>query len=342
MSGAATGARLTIARLAPPGLCGHKAGSAGSVTHSRPIRVRRARFHASFPLLPADSEGDAERGGNRLASADVARRHDPAGGGGVLRLAAARRPGAAQDLRHRPRGAGPRRRDRSPDADHPVGGSLAGIGTLRRLRQGDATHPRPARSRHAVRADQRGDDHRDLPRFGALLQGSAAQSLPHPVEVSRRGAAPLRRDALARVPDEGRLFIRPRSGGRAPFLQQDVHRLFAHVRPARPDRHSDASGVRPDRRRPQPRVRHSGVDRRERGVLPSRLSRVRDAARGHRLRQRGDDAGGRRQVDLALLRHVRQTRRGRIRADRSRRTRFPRAGSRSAIFSTSEPSTRLP
>ena len=43
------------------------------------------------------------------------------------------------------------------------------IRSLRRLRQGDAAHPRPARSGHAVRADQRGDDHRDLPRFGALL-----------------------------------------------------------------------------------------------------------------------------------------------------------------------------
>ena len=106
------------------------------------------------------------------------------------------------------------------DADHPVGGSLARIRALRRLRQGDAAHPRPARPRHAVRADQRGDDHRDLPRLGALLQGSAAQSLSHPVEVPRRGEAALRRDALARISDEGRLYVRSRSGGRAPFLQQ--------------------------------------------------------------------------------------------------------------------------
>ena len=44
---------------------------------------------------------------------------------------------------------------------------------------------------------------------------------------------------------------------------------------------------------------------------------VQDAARGHRFRQRRDDAGGRRQVDLALRRHVRQARRGRVRAARS-------------------------
>jgi prolyl-tRNA synthetase len=47
------------------------------------------------------------------------------------------------------------------------------------------------------------------------LQGPAAQPLPHPVEVPRRGAPALRRDARPRVPDEGRLFLRPRRGRRA-------------------------------------------------------------------------------------------------------------------------------
>jgi prolyl-tRNA synthetase len=42
------------------------------------------------------------------------------------------------------------------------------------------------------------------------LQGPAAQPLPHPVEVPGRGPAALRRDARPRVPDEGRLFLRPR------------------------------------------------------------------------------------------------------------------------------------
>ena len=110
----------------------------------------------------------------------------------------------------RARGAEPRRRDRAVDADAAIGRSVARIRPLRRLRQGDAAHPRPPRARHALRSDQRGDDHRDLPRQRALVQGSAAQPLPHPVEVPRRGAAALRRHALARVPDEGRLFLRPR------------------------------------------------------------------------------------------------------------------------------------
>ncbi len=129
---------------------------------------------------------------------------------------------------------------------------------LRRLRQGDAAHPRPARARHAVWADQRGDDYRDLPRLRAVLQGPAAQPLSHPVEIPRRGEAALRRHALARVPDEGRLFLRSRSGRRAPLLQQDVRRLSAHLRALRPDRHPDDRRNRADRRRPQPRVHHPG------------------------------------------------------------------------------------
>ena len=70
--------------------------------------------------------------------------------------------------------------------------------------------------------------------------------------------AALRRDALARVLDEGRLFVRPRPGRRAPFLQQDVHRLSAHLQAHGADRHSDARRHRPDRRRPVPRIHHPG------------------------------------------------------------------------------------
>ena len=40
-------------------------------------------------------------------------------------------------------------------------------------------------------------------------------------------------DARPRIPDEGRLFVRPRLGRRAACLQQDVRRLSAHLRAAR-------------------------------------------------------------------------------------------------------------
>ena len=75
---------------------------------------------------------------------------------------------------------------------------------------------RPPRARDAVRPDQRGADHRDLPRQRAAATSELPQAaLPHPVEVPRRGAAALRRDARPRVPDEGQLLLRPRPGRRA-------------------------------------------------------------------------------------------------------------------------------
>ena len=137
-----------------------------------------------------------------------------------------------QDRADRARGAGPRRRARAPDAHHPAGRDLAGERPLRGLRQGDAAHQRPPRARDAVRPDQRGADHRDLPRRGEVLQGPAAHPLSHPVEVPRRDQAALRRHARPRVPDEGLLFLRPHRRGRAQVLQQDVRRPICAPSPA--------------------------------------------------------------------------------------------------------------
>ena len=69
--------------------------------------------------------------------------------------------------------------------------------------------------------------------------------------------------------DEGRLFLRSRRRGRAPFLQQDVRRVSSHLRAAWPHRDPDGRRHRPDRRRSQPRIHYSGDDRRERSLLPS-------------------------------------------------------------------------
>ena len=82
---------------------------------------------------------------------------------------------------------------------------------------------------HALRADQRGERHRHLPPARAELPPAAAQPLPHPVEVPRRGAAALRRDARPRVPDEGRLQLRRRPRRRPALLRRHVPGL-----PARP------------------------------------------------------------------------------------------------------------
>ena len=77
-------------------------------------------------------------------------------------------------------------------------------------------------------------------------------------------------DARPRIPDEGRLFVRRRPGRRAAFLQQDVRRLSAHLRPAWPEVDPDARGKRADRRRHEPRVHHPRLDRRVRGVSATR------------------------------------------------------------------------
>ena len=72
--------------------------------------------HAPVPLFPADPARDPEGGRDCLPSADAAGRHDPAGGGRHLCLAAARLPRAQEDRADRARGAEPRRRDRASDA----------------------------------------------------------------------------------------------------------------------------------------------------------------------------------------------------------------------------------
>ena len=102
--------------------------------------------------------------------------------------------------------------------------------------------------------------YRDLPK----------NALSHPVEVPRRGAAALWRDARARIPDEGRLQLRPRRRRRAAFLQQDVRRLSAHLRAHGAEGDPDARRYRADRRRPQPRIPHPRRHRRKRRSMCDR------------------------------------------------------------------------
>ena len=239
--------------------------------------------HAPQPLFPAAAPRRSQGSRDRLAPADAPGRADPPSERRHLFLAAAWVPRSAQDRGDRARGAGPRRRARASHAHHPAGRDLAGERPLRSLRQGDAAHQRPPRARDAVRADQRGADHRDLPRRGEILQGPAAHPLSHPMEVPRRDQAALRRDARPRVPDEGFLFLRSHRRRRAQILQQDVRLLFAHLRPHGTEIGADGRRDRPDRRQSQPRVHHPRRHRRERGLLPSRSRPARSARRRHRL-----------------------------------------------------------
>ncbi len=219
----------------------------------------------------------------------------------------------AADRADRARGAAARRPHPAPDADAAVGRPLARERALRRLRGRDAADQGPPPARHALRPDQRGADHRHLPLGDLLLQGPAADALPHPVEVPRRGAAAVRGDARARVPDEGRLQLRPDRRGRAARLQPPHGQLHPHLRADGAEGDPDARRDRADRRRPQPRVPGAGADRRERGLL--RPGDHRPDARRPRDRLRRPRAGGgdRRDLDRPLRPHRRAPRPGRLR-----------------------------
>ena len=84
------------------------------------------------------------------------------------------------------------------------------------------------------------------------LSRSAANSLSHPVEIPRRGAAALRRDARAGIPDEGRVFVRPGLCRRGGELSQDDAGLYAHLPAHGAEGDPDGGGDRADRRRSEP------------------------------------------------------------------------------------------
>ena len=91
----------------------------------------------------------------------------------------------------------------------------------------------PARARLHHPADQRRGHHRHRAPGAAQLQAAAEEFLSHPDQVPRRAPAALRRDARARVHDEGRLLVRSRRGRRGDELRGDVRGLRAHLRPLR-------------------------------------------------------------------------------------------------------------
>jgi hypothetical protein len=137
------------------------------------------------------------------------------------------------------------------------------------------------------------------------------KNLYHAVEVPRRAPSALRRDARPRVPDEGRLQLRPRRRGRAQGLQPHVRGLSEPVLAHGPEGRADARRHRPDRRRPQPRVHRPGRHRRKRRVLPQGPGRDGRARPGRRLVRRPAAAGG--PAHGALRGHRGNARRSRLR-----------------------------
>ena len=78
-----------------------------------------------------------------------------------------------------------------------------------------------------LRPDARGSDHRHRAARAQELPPAAGQFLPDPDQVPRRDPAALRRDARARIHDEGRLLVPPRRGLARGGLPGDVPRLHA-------------------------------------------------------------------------------------------------------------------
>ena len=148
-----------------------------------------------------------------------------------LRLSAARLPRAPEGRGHRPRGDGPRRRARDPDARAAPGRLLQGDGPLGPLRRRAPAPARPQGRRLPPRADARRDRHRHRAPRDQELARSAEDALPGAGEVPRRAAASRRAAARARVRDEGRVLVRRRREGRGRELRDDAPGVRADLRP---------------------------------------------------------------------------------------------------------------
>ena len=231
----------------------------------------RSTLRVSRYFLPVLKESPVGRA-DRQPQADAARRAGPPDRRRDLRLAADRLPRAQQDRADRPRGAGPRRRDRDADADHPVGRPVASRAaattpTARKCcASATATSARCCygpTNEEMLTAIVRDDvkSYRDLPRTLYHIQWKFRDEV-RPRFGVMRGREFLMKDAYS---------VRPRRSGRAAQLLHAAAGLSAHL-PA--DGHpggADEGRVGPDRRRPQPRIHRPCPDRRERSVLRCRV-----------------------------------------------------------------------
>ena len=94
-------------------------------------------------------------------------------------------------------------------------GTVGRNGPLGEVRRPVAEDQGSQGRRVLLRPDARRSDHRFRAQRAVQLQAVAGQLLPDPDQVPRRDPPALRRDARARVPDEGRVLLprptRPRS-----------------------------------------------------------------------------------------------------------------------------------
>ncbi len=206
--------------------------------------------------------------------------------GGNLHVAAAGRARAPQGRGDRARGDESIGRHRTADAGRATRGAVAGERPLGEIRTGAPAPQGPPRARLHRPADIGRGHHRHRAQGAQELQAAADQPVSHPDQVSRRSAAALRRDALARVRHEGRVLLRRRQGGDAEVVPGDVRRVRAHLRADGPPVPRRRRGHRPDRRQRVARI--PGARRFRRGrdrVVPG------VGLRGERRARRSGRAG---------------------------------------------------
>lgn len=158
----------------------------------------------------------------------------PAQFGRGVDVAAARQAGPRQRLAHRPRGDGRHRRPGGAPPGPAAQGAVRGQRPLVGVRRPALPAQGPQGRGLPARPDARGDLHPAREGPVHLVQGPAGHAVPDPDQVPRRGAAPVRRAARARVPDEGLVLVRRVRRGTGGVLPAPPRGVRPHLRAARP------------------------------------------------------------------------------------------------------------
>jgi len=191
--------------------------------------VRKPHADAPVAVPPPHQQGNPRRGRNRQPQADAQGRHDPQARRRPVHLVAAGPARAAQGRARRARGDERRRRHRSADAGRAAEGAVGGDRPLGEVRRPVAEDEGPQGRLVLLRPHARGSHHRLRAQRAVQLQAAAGQFLPDPDQVPRRDPPAFRRDARARVPDEGQLLLPRRPGRPGSRIQEHVRHLRPHL-----------------------------------------------------------------------------------------------------------------
>ena len=165
--------------------------------------------HESVTVPHCHAQRSARRCRSRQSPTDDARRPDQETRRRHLQLHAHGPARDPQGRGHHPRGDGARWRGRAAHAGGAASRAMAGDRALREDGPRVAAREGPPRARLRDPAHERRGRHRHRAPGTAQLQAITEEFLSHPDQVSRRAPPALRRDARARVHDEGRLLLRP-------------------------------------------------------------------------------------------------------------------------------------